>query len=54
MQTYGRQGDEYILTPEQIERYHRDGYMLLEQVMTEEEFAPIESEIDGAHALKET
>lgn len=46
MQTYGRQGDEYILTPEQIESYHRDGFILLEQVMTEEELAPIEAEFE--------
>lgn len=46
MQTYGRQGDEYILTPEQIAQYHRDGYILLEQVMTEAELAPIEAEFE--------
>lgn len=39
---YGRQGDEYILTAEQIEQFHRDGYVTLGSVMSEEELAPIE------------
>lgn len=39
---YGRQGDEYILTPAQIEQYHRDGYISLQGVMSEDELAIIE------------
>jgi hypothetical protein len=41
---YGRQGDDYILTPEQIEQFHRDGYVTLQDVMSEEELLPIEGE----------
>jgi Phytanoyl-CoA dioxygenase (PhyH) len=43
---YGRQGDDYILTPAQIEQFHRDGYATLEGVMSEEELAPIEVEFE--------
>lgn len=38
----GRQGDQYILTPDQIEAFHTDGYIVLDDVITEEELAPIE------------
>jgi hypothetical protein len=44
LQQYGRQEDEYVLTPEQIEQFHRDGYVLLQDVMTDEELAGIEVE----------
>jgi len=40
---YGRNGEDYILTPEQIEQFHRDGAITLSDVMTEEELAPIEA-----------
>jgi phytanoyl-CoA hydroxylase len=43
-QTYGRQGSEYILTEEEIAQFHRDGYITLRGVMTEEELAPLEAE----------
>ena len=45
MQT-GRNGDEYILTDEEIAQFHRDGYITLRGVMTDEELAPIEEEFD--------
>ena len=45
-QQYGRQGDEYILTPEEIAQFHRDGYITLRGVMTEEELAPLEAEFE--------
>jgi ectoine hydroxylase-related dioxygenase (phytanoyl-CoA dioxygenase family) len=43
MQDYGRQGDDYILTPDQIAQFHRDGYVVLEAVMSEAELVPIEA-----------
>lgn len=43
---YGRQGNEYILTPDQIEQFHRDGYVVLENVMTDDELAPLEIEFE--------
>ena len=45
-QTLGRKGDEYILSPEQIEQFHRDGYVTLRDVLSEEELAAIEPEFD--------
>jgi ectoine hydroxylase-related dioxygenase (phytanoyl-CoA dioxygenase family) len=39
----GRQGDEYILSPEQIAQFQRDGYVVLPDVMSEEELQPIEA-----------
>ncbi|BFM04908.1 phytanoyl-CoA dioxygenase family protein [Halioxenophilus aromaticivorans] len=39
---YGRNGDKYLLTPEQIEAYHRDGYIILRGVLTEQELQAIE------------
>lgn len=44
--TFGRQGDDYILTPEQIEQFHRDGYVTLRGVLSEEELAAIEPEFE--------
>jgi phytanoyl-CoA hydroxylase len=41
---YGRQGNEYILTPEEISQFHRDGYITLREVMTSNELAPLEAE----------
>lgn len=49
-QQYGRQGALYILTPSQIEQFHRDGYVTLEAVMSEEELAPIE--VDFGHFIR--
>lgn len=43
-QQFGRQGDDYILSPEEIAQFHRDGYITLRGVMTEDELAPIEAE----------
>lgn len=43
---WGRQGDEYVLSPEQIEQFHRDGYVTLRDVLTEEEMAAIEPEFE--------
>ena len=40
---FGRQGTRFILTPEQIERYHQDGYIVLENVCTDDEVAQIEA-----------
>lgn len=39
---YGRNGDEYVLTAEQIAQFRRDGYVTLSAVLTEEEIATIE------------
>ena len=41
---YGRRGSGYILTPEEIAKFHRDGYITLREVMTEDELAPLEAE----------
>ena len=38
----GRTGDSYLLTPEQVQAYARDGYLVLPAVLTEAELAPIE------------
>jgi phytanoyl-CoA hydroxylase len=46
MQQYGPQGDDYILTPEQIAQFHRDGYVTLAQVLSEAEMAPIEDDFE--------
>lgn len=40
----GRQGEEYILSAEDIARFRRDGYVTLRDVMTEAELAVIEPE----------
>jgi phytanoyl-CoA hydroxylase len=41
-QELGRQGDGYILSPEQIAQYHRDGYLTLRDVVTEAEMITLE------------
>jgi ectoine hydroxylase-related dioxygenase (phytanoyl-CoA dioxygenase family) len=46
MSGFGRQGDDYILLPEEIEQFHRDGYVTLRGVLSEEELAAIEPEFD--------
>lgn len=40
---YGAQGDEYILRPEQVAAYHRDGYITVSNVLSEDELKPIET-----------
>ena len=41
-QRYGRiSNDEYILTPDQIESFHRDGCITLEHVLTKDEVEPL-------------
>ncbi len=42
--TFGRQGDKYIVTPAEIEQFHRDGYVTLRSVLSEEELLSIEVE----------
>lgn len=43
---YGRQGDDYILSPDEIAHFHRDGYVSLRGVMSEGELAAIEPDFD--------
>lgn len=43
---FGAQGDAYILTPEQIAQFHRDGYVTLAAVIGEAELAAIEPEFE--------
>lgn len=43
---FGRQGDEYIVSPEQLAQFHRDGYVILQAVIGEADFAPIEAEFE--------
>jgi ectoine hydroxylase-related dioxygenase (phytanoyl-CoA dioxygenase family) len=38
-----RQGDDYVLRAEQVARYRRDGYLVLTDVVTEEELATLEA-----------
>jgi hypothetical protein len=42
----GIRGDEYLLTPEQVASYGREGYLVLPQVVTEAELAPLELELE--------
>lgn len=44
--SYGRQGEDYVLTPEQIAQFHRDGYVTLRGVLSEDEVAALEPEFD--------
>jgi hypothetical protein len=37
-----RKGDEYILTREEIEAYHRDGYLIAPGIVSEAELQAIE------------
>lgn len=41
---YGRDGDDYILSPAEIEQFHRSGYVTLRQVMSSDELLEIEDE----------
>ena len=43
---FGRQGDDYILSAEQIDSYQRDGYLTLREVVTEEELRTLEPDFD--------
>lgn len=42
----GRLGDDYILTQDEIDQFHRDGYVTLRGVVCEEELAAIEPEFE--------
>ncbi|MEJ6009722.1 phytanoyl-CoA dioxygenase family protein [Novosphingobium aquae] len=42
----GRQGDEYILSADQVEAYRCDGYLTLRDVVTEEELQAIEPDFE--------
>lgn len=42
MNTYGRHGDDYLLSPDEAAQFHRDGYVILRSVMSETELAEIE------------
>ena len=42
----GRQGDEYVLHPHQIEQFKRNGYITLEAVLTDQEIASLEVDFD--------
>jgi ectoine hydroxylase-related dioxygenase (phytanoyl-CoA dioxygenase family) len=46
LKVFGCQGDDYILSPEQIESYQRDGYLTLREVVTEEELRVLEPDFD--------
>ena len=47
MTTYGRTSpDSYTLTTEQIETFHKDGFVTLPGVLSEEEVAEIEKVFD--------
>ncbi|MCC6406757.1 MAG: phytanoyl-CoA dioxygenase family protein [Planctomycetes bacterium] len=41
-----RQGDRYVVLPEEVERFRRDGYVHLQGVLSEEELAPLERDYD--------
>lgn len=43
----GRDGDSYLLSEAQIAQFHRDGYVTLRGVMTEEELAAIEPDFES-------
>lgn len=42
----GRTAGGYVLTPEQVRAYARDGYLVLPDVLTEAEIAPIEQSFE--------
>lgn len=46
MEAFGRQGGDYLLLPEQVAQFQRDGYVTLRGVMAEAELAEIEREFD--------
>lgn len=41
-QALGRQGDDYLLSETEIAQFHDDGYVILRDVITEQEFGSIE------------
>ncbi len=43
---FGALGDDYLLRPEEIAQFHRDGYVTLRGVMSEADLAPIEPEFE--------
>lgn len=43
---FGRRGDDYVLSPEQVAQFHRDGYVTLRNVLSEEEVTALEPEFD--------
>lgn len=45
-QALGRNGDDYILSAEEIAQFHRDGYVTLRAVLTEEELAGLEPDFE--------
>jgi phytanoyl-CoA hydroxylase len=45
-QLFGAQGDAYILLPDQIAQFQRDGYVILKAVLQDEELQPIEVEFE--------
>jgi hypothetical protein len=47
MQKPGPQGDEYILSREEIAAFHRDGYVTLRAVLTEPELRTIEPQFES-------
>lgn len=44
---FGVRGDDYILTPDEIEQFHREGYVTLRNVMSEDDLASIEEKFDA-------
>ncbi|MBI5434327.1 MAG: phytanoyl-CoA dioxygenase family protein [Planctomycetes bacterium] len=47
METHARrQGDRYLVLPEELERFRRDGYVHLEGVLSDDELATIERDYD--------
>ena len=38
----GRIGDDYLLSPEQVSAYERDGYLVLDEVLSERELSALE------------
>lgn len=45
-QSPGRQGDDYLLSTDEIAQFHRDGYVTLRGVLTDVEIATIEPEFE--------
>lgn len=43
---FGAVGTDYLLRPEEVAQFHRDGYVILRGVMSEFDLAPIEPEFE--------
>ena len=43
---YGRNGDEYLLSPEEIARFHSEGYVVLRGVLAEDEIQGLEPDFE--------